>query len=369
MIIQCKKNELSTILQEMIAVIPSSSLVPVLNCFHFSVKDQQITITASDLEIGFTSHMKCEADGDITVAIPAKLLTDIVKSMEEEFIKMEFIDLHLTIYGQTNHFSIHCIDPEEFPALPEVVGTSYDVSISHLISLYNKVSPAVSQKAEGNLNLHCIPLQSDGNELRMIASDAQRLVVAKTIEDQDYDTIRVLALPKVFKILSKLSLKAKTDRMNMVIADREIMFSFEQQTLVSRLVDSNFPDYTKVIPKESSYRFIVNRDKLMHALQRLYLVVRANTGRISMKLKEQSILLVANDPEIGSGEEEVPVEYLDRSGEACEVLFDARYMMEGVEGVETNLVEYNLQGSIHPLVIKEPESDKYVYVLVTIRMK
>ncbi len=369
MIVQCKKNDLSTILQEMITVIPSSSLVPVLNCFHFSVKNQTITITASDLEIGFTSHLECEADGDLTVAIPAKLLADIVKNMEEEFIKLEFQDLHLTIYGLTNHFSIHCINPEEFPSLPEVSGTSYEVSISRLISLYNKVSPAVSQRMEGNLNLHCIPLQSDGNELRMIASDAQRLVVAKTIEEKDYDTIRVLALPKVFKILSRIAMKATTDKMTMVVAEREIMFSFEKQTLVSRLVDSSFPDYTKVIPKESAYRFIVNREKLLHALQRLYLVVRKNTGRISMKLKDNSVMLIANDPEVGSGEEEVPVEYLDRSGEACEVLFDARYMIEGVEGVETSLVEYNLQGSIHPLVIKEPDSDHYLYVLVTIRMK
>ena len=369
MIIQCKKNDLSTILQEMITVIPSSSLVPVLNCFHFSVKNQQITITASDLEIGFTSHLDCEADGETTVAIPAKLLTDIVKSMDEEIIKLEFQDLHLTIYGQTSHFSIHCINPDEFPSLPEVVGTAYEVPISKLISLYNKVSPAVSQKMEGNLNLHCIPLQSDGHELRMIASDAQRLVVAKTIEEKDYDTIRVLTLPKVFKILSRIALKANTDTMEMVVAEREIMFSFDKQILVSRLVDSNFPDYNKVIPKESSYRFIVNREKLLHALQRLYLVVRNNTSRISMKLKENSVMLIANDPEIGSGEEEIPVEYLDRSGEACEVLFDARYMIEGVEGVETSLVEYNLQGSIHPLVVKEPESDNYLYVLVTIRMK
>jgi DNA polymerase-3 subunit beta len=269
MIIQCKKADLSTVLQEMISVIPSSSLVPILNCFLFTVETDRITIAASDLEIGLTSQIECQSEETLKIAIPAKLLTDIVKNMDEELIKLEFNGLHLTLHGDANHFSIHCVDPEEFPVLPSVEGKVYEIAIDHFLSLYNKVSPAVPQKAEGNLNLHCIPLQSDGNELRMIASDSQRLVVAKTIEENDFDTIRVLALPKVFKILSRIATKAKVEKMKMTIAEREIMFDFGHQILVSRLVDSNFPDYTKVIPKESSYRFLINKEKLTHALQRL----------------------------------------------------------------------------------------------------
>ncbi|MCK5847930.1 MAG: DNA polymerase III subunit beta [Caldisericia bacterium] len=369
MILQCKKNELSSVVQEMISVIPSSSLVPILNCFLFSVKNSEIIITASDLEISLTSHVKCVSDEEISIAIPAKLFTDIVKNLDEATIKLEFNDLHLTIHGSTNYFSINCIGPEEFPILPSVQGTEYEMSIDHFLSLYTKVSPVVPQKAEGNLNLHCIPFQSDGNEIRMIASDAQRLVVAKSQEETDFGSIRILALPKVFKILSRIISKSKAETMKMTVSEREIMFTFDNQVLISRLVDSNFPDYTKVIPKEASYKFVVDRDKLIHALQRLYLVVRSNTGRINMKLEENSILLTASDPEVGSGKEEVPIEYSERSAEACEVLFDARYMIEGIEGVQKNLVEYQLQGSIHPLVIKEPDSDNYQYVLVTIRMK
>ncbi len=73
MIIQCKKADLSTVLQEMISVIPSSSLVPILNCFLFTVETDRITIAASDLEIGLTSQIECQSEETLKIAITSQI--------------------------------------------------------------------------------------------------------------------------------------------------------------------------------------------------------------------------------------------------------------------------------------------------------
>ncbi len=363
MTIKCLRSELSDVLQEMTSVVPSSSMIPVLNHVLFNVENESIGITGSDLEISLLSSIKCKSDAVFQVAIPAKLFADIVKSMTEDEITLDFEEHHLHIAGAHNKFLLNCMDSSEFPTLPQVEGNTYEIKSQEMLGLFKKVNPAISAKGEGNISFSSILLQTFANELRMVTTDGQRLIIAKHWETGDLNSLHLLVPPKVFQVLLKIAGK-NIPTLQFVVGEREIAVKIDNKMLISRILEGSFPDYERVIPSSVAYRFELNTAEFLHSLQRLNLLVRNTSKRITFKAMDNELKLIANDPEIGSGEETLPIVF---SGGEFEAIFDVRKMMEGIEGIESQEVVLETAGPLHPLIMKEKESDKYLYLLVSLR--
>ncbi len=363
MTIKCLRNELSDALQEIISVVPSSSMIPVLNHVLFKIEGEKIEMTGSDMEISLISSIKCESGEDFQTAIPARLFADIVKSMTEQEITMEFEENHLQIQGEHSKFLLNCMDSSEFPKFPNVEGNTYEIKSQELLGMFKKVNPAISAKGEGNISFSSILLQTFANELRMVTTDGQRLIIAKHWETGDLNSLHLLIPPKVFQVLSKIVGKS-VPTIHFIVGDREIALSIDNKMLISRILEGNFPEYERVIPASVAYRFELNTHDFLQSLQRLNLLVRNTSKRITFKAMDNELKLTANDPEIGSGEESLTIDF---TGGEFEAIFDVKKMMEGIEGIESKEVVLETAGPLHPLIMKEKESDKFLYLLVSLR--
>jgi len=365
MIIEFKRNDLSDALQEIVSVVPSSTMIPILNNILMSIQDGKMRITGSDMEISLSVEINCSSDSDITTTVPAKLFSEIIKNMQEETIKMEFDGQNLQIFGLKSKYMINCMEPAEFPKLPEVVGNEYHLQSADLIHLFQKVIPAVSPKGEGNISFASILMETVSNELRLVSTDGQRLIVAKYWEKTDLSSMKILLPPKSLQVLSKI-LSKKPMSIIMKVADRELSFSFEKHLLITRRIDGVFPEYDRVIPTSFTYRFFVPKSEFLQALNRINLVVRDNSKKLVLKISDGIMTLLGSEQEIGSGEESMQV---DSSGGEYDLILDARKLIDGIEAVESEKVQFETNGPFHPLVVKEQDSEKYIYVLVSLRPK
>jgi len=363
--IKCHRLDFSEALQEILSVIPTSSMIPMLNNVHMDIQDNNMTLQATDMEISLMEKLPCECDGKITVAIPAKLLAELVKSMKEEELLLEFEELKLSIHGEKNRFFINCFDPAEFPALMDVTGNQYKIKSQDFTQLFQKVLPAVSPKGEGNIAFSSVLMETIANELRLVTTDGQRLIVAKYWETADLSSLKILVPPKALNVIHKIAQK-QPGELTMTVSDREISFALGNKLLISRRIEGAFPDYTRVIPTSYSYQAFIDKAELKSALGRVYLMVRDNSKKVSLKISNQLLTILGTEQEIGSGEESINVE---SQGGEFELMLDAKKLIDGIDGVEGTKVVFESNGTMHPLIIKEVDSEKYTYVLVSLRPK
>ncbi|MCE5224120.1 DNA polymerase III subunit beta [bacterium] len=363
--IKCHRLDFSEALQEILSVIPSSSMIPMLNNVHVEIHNNQMTLQATDMEISLIEKLPCESESDVVVAIPAKLLADLVKSMKEEDLQFELEELKLSLHGEKNRFFINCYDPAEFPALTQVNGNQYHIKSQDFISLFQKVIPAVSPKGEGNIAFSSVLIETIANELRLVTTDGQRLIVAKYWETADLSSLKILVPPKALNVIHKISQK-QPGEIVFTVSDREVSFAIGNKLLISRRIEGAFPDYTRVIPTSHSYQILADKSELKAALGRVYLMVKDNSKKINLKVSNQTMNILGNEQEIGSGEETVAVE---SQGGEFELMLDAKKLMDGIDGVEGDKVALESNGTMHPLIIKEVDSEKYTYVLVSLRPK
>ena len=363
--IECKRNELNDALQEVVSVVPSSTMIPILNNVLLTTEGNVMKITGSDMEISLEVELPCISEGDFSTTVPAKLFSDIVKSVNEENLTLEFDGQNIHLYANKAKFLINCLEPSEYPKLPQVTGNGYDVQSSEVNRLFKKVVPAIAPKGESNIAFSSILMETISNELRLVTTDGQRLIVSKYWEKTDLSSMKILLPPKAMQVLLKISGK-KSSSLRMTVADREVSFSFDKHLLITRRIDGVFPEYEKVIPTSFTYRFFLVKSELMNALNRVYLVVRDSSKKVTFRVAGSELSIFATEQEIGSGEDSLPVE---SSGGEYELILDARKLMDGIESVETEKVMFETNGPFHPLVIKDQDSENYVYVLVSLRPK
>lgn len=363
--IKCHRLDFSDALQEILSVIPTSSMIPMLNNVHMEIHDNNMTLQATDMEISLIEKLPSECDGDVTIAIPARLLAELVKSMKEEDLLLDLDEFKLSIHGEKNRFFINCYDPSEFPALTYVNGNQYKIKAQDFIPLFQKVLPAVSPKGEGNIAFSSVLLETIANELRLVTTDGQRLIVAKYWETADLSSMKILIPPKALSVIHKISQKQPGEIM-FTVSDREVSFEFGNKLLISRRIEGAFPDYTRVIPSSFSYQVFIDKADLKAALSRVYLMVKDNSKKVSLKVSNQSLDILGSEQEIGSGEESIAVE---SQGGEFELMLDAKKLIDGIDGVDGNKVAFESNGTMHPLIIKEVDSEKYTYVLVSLRPK
>ncbi len=363
MIVTCNKNQLSEALQEIIHVVSSSTMIPVLNHVLLRITKDSMELTGSDLEISLLSRISCVAEEELQAAVPAKLFADIIKSMTEEELSLDFQENNLQIVGQHNTFALNCMDAAEFPALPQVQGASYTINGQAMVNLFRKVHAAISAKGEGNPSFSSVLLQTFANELRMVTTDGQRLMIAKHWETTDLNSLHILVPPKALGVLTKI-LGKSTENVTLVAGEREISVLCQQKTLISRVFEGTFPDYDRVIPSSVSFKFELNTHDFLVSLQRLNLLVRNTSKRITFQATEDKLLLTANDPEVGSGREALG---MTTTGGEFEAVFDVKKLMDGVECIESDELVIETAGPLHPLIIKEKDSDNYLYLLVSLR--
>jgi len=362
--VQCNREELSLALQELTAVVPTSTMIPVLNNVLIDIHDGNLNLVSSDLEIGLTININCQAGESIITTVPAKLFAEIVRSLEESTITMEIQPDSVKIVSPEYEFFVNCIDPAEFPILPEVSGRTFNLKKDTTLHMYERVLPAVLGRGEGNIAYSSILLETSANEFKFVTTDGQRLIISKFWDNVDFNSLHVLIPPKAFNVLGKIWPKDE-EIVQFTIAEREISFTFKTKKLVSRILEADFPAYEKAIPQNLSLSFKVKKNTLLNTLQRAYVVVRSGTRRISLKLLEGSLTISGQDPERGWATETIKVE--ESSGGEWTGLFDARKLIEGISGVDTEEVVVETSGPFHPLLIKEPDSDNYIYVLVSLK--
>jgi DNA polymerase-3 subunit beta len=358
-------------LQKVQGIVEKRNTMPILSNVLIEAIGDTILITATDLEVGIRSSYPAKVDSEGKITVSAKKLYEIIKELpdQEIFFSVKDNDWVAIVCGKAQ-FSIVGLSSDEFPPFPKVSEESLiSMKGSILKGMIEKTSYAICHdETKYNLNGIYIKLAEEGGSplLRMVATDGHRLAIAeKEVEGTvSRELTGGVIMPKkgVFE-LRKISEEEDGDIL-IGFMDNSAVIKKGNTLVVMRLVDGEFPDYTRVIPANNDKVLAVGREALLHSLKRMSILSSEKFKGIKFELDENSLELSTSNPELGEAREEIEVSY---PGSQLMVRFNARYLMDVLQVLDDEQVEIVLRDELSPAIVK-PTGTGSLAVIMPMRL-
>ena len=315
---------------------------------------------------------------------PAKLLADIVRSLEPGAVTIESEGEKVDIGAARSRFSLRTFPVDDFPSLPEPPKPATFLSAAHLAGALRQVVRAASSDDARPL-LTGVLIAPEGGGIRLVATDSYRLAM-RDIEGSDIlnDSSQILVPARALAELQKLSglggaakedLAAGSDddgnkggagpTIGLSIGDHDVTFTAGDVKVSTRLLDGSYPDYRQLIPSEYPNRLHVGKDSLLDALRRVRLLVRDNTTPVRLSMRSGGVDLTVVSQEVGDASETVDADF---EGTELTIAFNPTYLIDGVEAVSGDEVLLETVDATKPATVRAAEETNFRYLLMPVRV-
>ncbi|GAA4952669.1 DNA polymerase III subunit beta [Algibacter agarivorans] len=327
-------------LQVLGGVINSSNTLPILDNFLFELDHTKLTVSASDLETTMASTLDVESDNKGSVAIPARLLLDTLKTFPEQPLTFVIEDNN-TVEISSNHgkYALAYADGNEFPKAVALEDPSKTVITGDVLA--TAISKTIF--AAGNDDLRPVMsgvfFQFSTEGLTFVATDAHKLV-KYTREDVKANQVAEFIMPKKPLNLLKGILAASEDDVTIEYNESNAKFTFENSELICRLIDGKYPNYEAVIPKENPNKLVIDRNQFLNSVRRVSIFSNKTTHQIRLKIAGAELNISAEDIDYSNkAEERLTCDY---QGDDMQIGFNSRFLTEMLNNLTSDEVQLEM---------------------------
>jgi DNA polymerase-3 subunit beta len=359
-------------LQKIQGIVEKRNTMPILSNVLIEANSTGIFLTATDLEVGMKSSYLTTVEKEGRITVSAKKIYEIIKELSDEQIDFSTKENDwVEIRCGKAVFNIVGLSPDEFPYFPKINEDRFvKISSSLLKEMIDKTSYAIcNDETKYNLNGVFIKAQTENEKqiLRMVATDGHRLSIAeKEFTGKFGDELQKgVIFPKkgVFE-LKKMTEEEDGD-ISLCFLDNSTVFKKGNTYVVMRLVDGEFPDYTRVMPVNNDRIVKIKREEFFHSLRRMSILSSEKFKGIKFDITSGNMVISASNPELGEAREEMDIEY---SGEPLTVRFNARYLIDVLSVLEVEYVELELRDELSPAIMKPASSNDFRSVIMPMRL-
>ena len=360
-------------LQAMSGVLANNNTVPIINCFHFQIEENILTVRATDLETTLVTKIELESgrsEGLDQVAVPSKLLLDILKNLDD--VPMTFTlnpnNYAIEIASGDGKYSLAGQNADSFPIVPVIEDSAKAIiPASVLVNCISKTSFACSND-EMRQQMSGIFMKFSTENLTVVATDAHKLVRYRNSEVQADQDVEFILPRKPITLIKNIIASYKDDFPVTVEYNKtNVSFSFDNFFAVCRLVEGKYPNIEAAIPKENPNKLIVDRISFLNTLRRVSIFANKSTHQVRLAMDGAVLEVSAEDIEFSNvAHEKIGCEY---QGTPMEIGFNARFLMEMVNNMETERIIIEMSqptraGIIFPYYEEENESKEDILMLV-----
>ena len=199
-------------------------------------------------------------------------------------------------------------------------------------------------------------------QLVLAATDGHRLAEF-TIPLKDSGEGRAVVLP--LSTVSELQRILPDEEINIGLGENQAQFQSESMLAISRLIESDFIDYKALFPENFDTEMTINRDEFTKAVRATSLFARRNIQDVNLEVKDSDLIITAEAEQVGSGETKVPVEI---TGARAKIVFNAQYLVDGLNSIDTDQLEFHMNTEKDPAVLKGKGSENQSYLLMPINL-
>jgi len=343
-------------------VVSARSTLPILNNILIKASKKGVELMATDLEIGikFSLGGKIEQEGVITV--PGRTLINLINSLSGDMVVLESKNNILQVTCVDAKASVNGASADDYPVIPEVEGGKIVKFKSVLFrDMLSGVEFAASYEESRPILTGVYLVSSKGN-ISMVATDSYRLsemVVKEKLTEDFAVVIPVRTLQEVKRMLDG------TQEFELRVGENQVMFVFENATLVSRIIEGEYPNYKQIIPSGSATKVELDVQVLADTLKTANIFSAESSNSVKLEIKPEGIIeITSGSSQLGSFSAKLNGVV---TGEGGEISFNAKYILDGLNSFTTPKCSFEMSGKTTPGVFKPAHTDGQIYIVMPLK--
>lgn len=352
-------------LQAVIGVVERRHTMPVLANVLLVAGDSGLSVTATDLEVELvaTVDVKIEKGGEITV--PGRKLLDICRALPDDAqLNFSLSGDKVTVRSGRSRFTLSTLPAAEFPTV-EDIKSQQQVTLPQ-VQLRRLIEKTQFSMANQDVRyyLNGLLLEIAGPTVRSVATDGHRLALCELTVDGADSSPQQVILPRK-GVLELQRLMGGEGDCTLEIGSNHLRVGLAGIRFTSKLIDGRFPDYERVIPKESETPMLADRVLFADGLNRIRILANEKYKGVRVDVKPGSVTVQAHNPEQEEAEEEMEVRY---DGDSMEIGFNVEYLIAALRALDSESVRLEFRDSASSCLIQDPERKDCKYVVMPMRL-
>lgn len=359
----CSKANLLAGLQVVSKAVPSKTTMSILECILVDCSENQIKLTANDMELGIETII----EGDILekgiIALDAKIFVEIVRKLPDSDITLATdSSYHTTITCEKAKFNIAGKSGEDFSYLPLIErNDSIVVSQFTLKEVVRQTIFSIADN-ENNKLMTGELFEINGNELKVVSLDGHRISIRKIILKNEYTPKKVIVPGKTLNEISKI-LSGDTDKdVTIFFTDKHIVFEFDNTTVVSRLIEGEYFRIDQMLSNDYETKVTINKKELLSCIDRATLLIKEGDKKpIIINITDNSMELKINST-LGSMNEDIDI---DKVGKDLMIGFNPKFLIDALRVIDDEQITIYLVNPKAPCFIRD-EENTYIYLILPV---
>ncbi|RJS92565.1 DNA polymerase III subunit beta [Salinisphaera sp. Q1T1-3] len=361
-----QRRDILSALQTVIGVVERRQTMPILSNVLIKSENNQLTLTATDLELELVTHAPAVIENPGAIAVPARKLLDICRGLPDDAeIQCTLDGAQTRVQSGRSRFTLATLSANDWPHLDEVEsGEAITLPESMLKQLLDRTHFAMAQQdVRYYLNGLLLALRSD--RIRCVATDGHRLALSEAALDLDISEATQAIVPrKAVTELVRLLGNSEAE-ITVWLSNKHLRLQLPGLSFTTKLIDGRFPDYERVIPDDPQNQMTAPRDTIRQALSRTAILSNEKFGGVRLSLSEHTLKLQAQNVEREEAEDEIEVSY---DGQPMEIGFNVTYLLDALGAMTQEEFTLSLSGPDSSGLLQAIGDDSSRYVVMPMRL-
>ncbi len=362
----CTQENLSEGLSIVSHLASKNANLPILNNILLRAEKGSIQLLATNLETGITRHIRGKVEQEGSFTIPARVFSEYISLLGQENVTIEQEGNILHIRCAKTTTKLHGLPAEDFPVIPQVEKKDgYTCSAQELREAISQVIFAAAYD-DARPEISGVLFRFAQKTLTLVATDSYRLAEKKITLSGGKNTevsaiIPVRTLQELLRALSD-----GAEEVSVYLTENQILFSYQETELVSRLVDGQYPDYQQIIPTTHTTRLTALIKEFLQAAKATSLFSRPGINDVTLALdpKGKRVILEAANAQLGENKQEITAEI---EGTENTIVFNSRYLLDGITNLGGDDLVFEMTNNASPGVLRPKKDSGYLYIIMPIK--
>jgi DNA polymerase-3 subunit beta len=364
----CLQENLKQALNITEKIIGRNLTLPILNNLLLSIEKNKLKVSSTNLEIGINSWVSSKIQEKGSITVPARILTDFVNNLPNEKVELRVKDKQLEIKCKKFKAVLKGLPADDFPIIPKIKDNPLIKIKSNLLKDGFTQVVEMASLSESRPEISGIYMRFDKNLIKLAATDSFRLAEKyleinsnnKNLKGQSI-IIPQRTIQEVNRILGEEEVEVE-----IILSGNQVLFDLGYAQVISRLIEGQYPDYQQIIPDNFQTQVVVNRGELINNIKVASLFSgKINDVKISINPKKSFLEILSKDVDIGENKSKIEAEI---EGKNQEIIFNHRYLLDGLNNIFSDKVVLGLNDSAKPVVVRPVGDISYTYVIMPIKV-
>lgn len=363
----CDTKELSNACNNVIRAVSTKVTIPTIEGILIECGSDTLSLTGYDFEFGINTILSVDVVEPGAIVINAKVLCDIIRKLADVDVTVETNGTSVSIISGAAQYNITGIDAEDYPELPSVNdGFPFEISQSLIYSMIMQTLFAVADNEASKPVYTGLKFEIKENELTLIGVDGYRLAIRKEKINYSGDEMTFIVPKKTIREFVKIIDPESDENISINIGKRHIVFDIKNYSIISRLLDGEFLDYTNAVPKTITTTVLINTKDAIDCIEKTLPVIENNQKNPIRCLFDGDQMRVSTVSSLGRV---VDYTHANTSGNRVEIGFNSKFVLDALNAADTDEVKIELNGPVSPVKVMPLEGDNFLFLVLPMRLR